>query len=870
MTKIKFDSLVQQGNPFKESIEGAKELLETLVKLRTEAVEVGKDISKSLKSKSIPQNAEQLKVLNTSLNDLKTTTESISEIDKQKLKLEQKLKTLNSDKIQDNEELKVQIQEQNKINKQLAKEKLKLVGAYEKESKRLVKLRKDYKNLVLAEGKTTKASSKLLKEIKKLDRELKDVDESTGQFQRSVGEYPKVLSDSTKKLLGLAAGLFAVKGASDSVKSSLEGSEEGSEDLRKVTAGANAVLGQTKNVLAATALDLFDFGKELFSGEKKLSEITKAFDRTSKATDNFSQKVKDNIAIEVEAEEATINLEKAIRPLEIRFAVLTGLIDKQVSIAGDSTRSFNEIEEAANKANKLQIERANITLKIANEELRIIQLKRKQREESGLNVLDLLDAEKEAEIKLQDARNGLLVEQLDNDKTLRENARDRFERELDFAIDAFDSQKTVNERRIADDQISFDKRKKLLEETINLTNSSFDSQIKLVEDYTKQKIDFDELSKESDEAVIRAKLRTFNFDDVTLGRVLEIIKERKLALQDLSDAQRDVNDSEQEAIDLREKIIDQETALKESSVESSKQYDEDIIENEIEALRRRLELYEKGSIAYLNIQSELNEKLLEQQTTQLEKEKENQKELEDAIKETTQVIAESYIKRLEEKQKTLDEELQSSKQHESDLKELAKDGVQDANDNLAFEQRKQAEIDKKKAQALKNQKRVELGLVALQTFGNLTQSGEKQPLGKTITEVTKLLAFINSLPAFKDGVIDFQGTGTETSDSNLVRLSKHESVIKAKASKKYTSELGAMNNMTYNPLDFVGVPKTVDQPRYSQDNTAVINKLDMVEKAIRQNPSQLIDYNKIKDIVIEKIKKGNTVHTNHYKDKSLF
>jgi len=43
------------------------------------------------------------------------------------------------------------------------------------------------------------------------------------------------------------------------------------------------------------------------------------------------------------------------------------------------------------------------------------------------------------------------------------------------------------------------------------------------------------------------------------------------------------------------------------------------------------------------------------------------------------------------------------------------------------------------------------------------------------------------LPAFKDGVHNFKGEGTETSDSNIVRISKGESIIPAKQSKMYSS-----------------------------------------------------------------------------------
>jgi len=48
--------------------------------------------------------------------------------------------------------------------------------------------------------------------------------------------------------------------------------------------------------------------------------------------------------------------------------------------------------------------------------------------------------------------------------------------------------------------------------------------------------------------------------------------------------------------------------------------------------------------------------------------------------------------------------------------------------------------------------------------------------------------------AFKDGVIGFKGEGTETSDSNVVRISNEESIIKARSSKQSTKLLTAIND----------------------------------------------------------------------------
>jgi hypothetical protein len=49
-------------------------------------------------------------------------------------------------------------------------------------------------------------------------------------------------------------------------------------------------------------------------------------------------------------------------------------------------------------------------------------------------------------------------------------------------------------------------------------------------------------------------------------------------------------------------------------------------------------------------------------------------------------------------------------------------------------------------------------------------------------------------PAFKDGVIDFDGAGTATSDSNVVRISRGESVMTAAATAKFKDHLKLMQS----------------------------------------------------------------------------
>lgn len=243
-------------------------------------------------------------------------------------------------------------------------------------------------------------------------------------------------------------------------------------------------------------------------------------------------------------------------------------------------------------------------------------------------------------------------------------------------------------------------------------------------------------------------------------------------------------------------------------------------------------------------------------------------ELLNIIEETTTAIIESYKKRSEAKEENLNKELEASKDYETQLRELAKKGIEGAKENLAFEQKAQAEIEKKKLAEQKKQKRLELGMSAISAFGKIAETEPDKALTKTITEITKLLAFINSLPAFAEGVIEFSGKGTTKSDSNLVRLSNKESVIKAEATEMYKPHLKAMNELRYNPLDYVNINK--DRSVNNNATFGLISELKELKEITKSKQEYKIDVDGITHEIVERIKSANTVNINRYKRKGLF
>lgn len=99
---------------------------------------------------------------------------------------------------------------QDNVNKSFLPEKA--VGAYDKASAKLNKLRKEFKNAAIDGSKSAEQMDKLEKEIRQLDATLKKTDAQVGQFQRNVGNYPKTFQRITRSIYTTIPGFEAFEG----------------------------------------------------------------------------------------------------------------------------------------------------------------------------------------------------------------------------------------------------------------------------------------------------------------------------------------------------------------------------------------------------------------------------------------------------------------------------------------------------------------------------------------------------------------------------------------------------------------------------------------------------------------------------------
>lgn len=257
-----------------------------------------------------------------------------------------------------------------------------------------------------------------------------------------------------------------------------------------------------------------------------------------------TKEIKDQVDAFAELSKARRQTYIANRDLQKQIADLAAEEQLLQSVADDATRSFKEREEAASRADALTKQRAGLELQMARKNLEFINTEIDLKKKAGQVDDELLDSQVDAYKEARQAEAEYLLAVQDNTKRVNELKQDRLERDLDILIDGFDNQKTINERLIADETKTFEERRKILEDTRKLSDDSFAKQIETIQQFTGVQVDANELIKEQDAIVLNQRIRSLGLSEIIEGRLLEIVRERRIAIQDLNEAEKELNENE--------------------------------------------------------------------------------------------------------------------------------------------------------------------------------------------------------------------------------------------------------------------------------------------------------------------------------------
>ena len=712
------------------------------------------------------------------------------------------------------------------------------------------------------------------------------------------------------KVALVSTGIGALVVALGSVVTLLTQMEGAVKKVNRVMAGLKASFNE---IISRVAL-LGEATVKVFQGD-----FNGAMQAAKKSTDDFASSVKNSYTEGKKLEEQTQNLAKASREYQIEIAKLNKEAEKQEAIAGDSTKSFEEIQKAAEKASRARLKAAKTLETGLKEEIKIIE-KRLALNKGKVGQEEIENELAQKKIELLDAESARQTKKIELDKLIRENARDSFEIELDESIKVFNQTKELNERAFADDKKTAEQRKAIIEETRAFADKAFTNQIKMAEDFTGKRLHLEDLVAEKDEEKVRASIRAMAADEKTRIRLLEIVTERRAALADLADMDKEMADkrAEQDKTDygakqrameqqkLRNKQARESLALEEAQAIELKNRTFKDEEDKTKFLKKQeqerndlrkmaikefLQLLETqgANIEPLvktfgtdELKAENDKVITEQQRfktelagidaeiakgTQdalIEAAKKAQDDLKKQQKELFELLDQALDKVVEAQQKRVDKAEEAIDKQQDLVDRQRERAEQGLKNTLKAEQEALAEREKQLIQQQKELERKEKIKAIYSAYAAKSSAGDKDALTDVLRDFAVIEAFIRG---FKDG--GYTGDGNTSEAAGIVH--KNEYVMNAEQTNKFGFKGLSADEGRYRMAEafkaksilerntFRGVP--ISAPVTIQDNGEVVNQLKEVTQAVKNQ--ERIGFDVIKAIdgsvsVMETKIKGNS------------
>jgi hypothetical protein len=299
--------------------------------------------------------------------------------------------------------------------------------------------------------------------------------------------------------------------------------------------------------------------------------------------------------------------------------------------------------------------------------------------------------------------------------------------------------------------------------------------------------------------------------------------------------------------------------------------------------QEQLELDKEYNSEVLDLKNDLNDRILDKENERLNNEDENRKKTLDKEKKAAedrgaiiQALADLAILQSQKKVAAIEKEIEAAQKGADYLQELAAQGNIDAKESLAAQNQLIAEANQRKEAELKKQERILFANSVYQTYQkNAADESVKNPLAKTITDVSLLTQFIKTFPAFLDGTEDtgVNGQGVDGKGGFHAILHPNERVM----TKDQNAMTGGLSNESlakiaqeYNAGQIIHKGEAAAQIGGAWQSAAVLKQLEDLTRAISTKPETNIELGEILDgamTIIKSQKKGNQIVYNRYKIK---
>ncbi len=317
-------------------------------------------------------------------------------------------------------------------------------------------------------------------------------------------------------------------------------------------------------------------------------------------------------------------------------------------------------------------------------------------------------------------------------------------------------------------------------------------------------------------------------------------------------------ETKQEEIGLKRKLINKQITQEE--------YDKKVKELQIKALEDKLKIEQDAGIQDVALQQEIEDKKLDLQKNSAKK----TKELIIGIQEFTTTILESLSKSIESSIGVLDTQMNRQSQMIDYQKTLAEKGL--AND-LAFEERRQDELTKKKIDEQKKLKKVKEFETFLNALAKFSEENPNTALGKALgllaaTKGAEALFMEEGgrpIDAKRKTSIGLNGwSNRHKSGDLLTMLSPKEGVIPEDTMNRWgLTDGNKFSSFLRSPLKTMAIP----EKNYNQsfNDNKIVSELQEVKKAIQEIPKDYVNWDALDQRIEERIERGIKTRTTHKK-----
>jgi hypothetical protein len=898
--------------PIKKSdiIEG--KILDGLISEFERAKVVNDEFNKSLKESAtlLKSKLSNTKVDNTaSLNAQKEAIAESNRLLKEKIALDKasQQNAITEEKLKQ-QKLRTQKMENAEVEKEI-KAKTRLDSIYMRFNDKLKRTRDEYRDLAIRKEAFNNLSTKeevklatLEKRVGYYDKALKKVDATMGLHQRNVGNYAMAngtLSNSVNQLTrempafgnSIGTGFMAISNNLpiffDEISKlkqanvELQATGQPTQSILKQVAGSVFSVGTALSV-GVTLLTLFgakmvEFISNTFAHKKETESYLEVKKRQNEATQKGIRYVAEESAQYV----GVISTLKQTNAGSKERAELIKKINDQYGTTLKNLSDEKAFQDQLNLSVKNYLDYKRQEFKISQNEERITNNLIKQAN------LDREIYETKKQLKIADERR-LLNEQkyqdfyfggesdslkaklkeLETEKALAQirletyglNIADAENKKggLGFGIDTKQTKEKLQEIKDYTREIEDERIARMLESLGKEQMIIYIRETRRIEDLKK------ELGNEKQKAVLIKEIETNMIADILKLEddfYKEQEKKRNEHMKVLSDQLDELDNLDyNRAVENLERINKvRETNLYNSDA-SDKQIAKITRQNQIDMLEEKILLAKKYGKETTDLELELA-KLRQQKIANVTK-----TEFINLMK----PIIEAEIKMSQKRVELLDKEMAKRQEAYNLYTELAKNGTIQAQQSLALEQQAIVEANKKKAEEMKRQERLKFAESTFSAYASNVDKGEKNPLLKTITDMTLLRQFISSMPSFLVGTEDTgaNGNGVDGKGGFHAILHPNERVM----TKEQNAMLGGLkNDEVAETIANVRSGKIValkqDKAGNSFDLKPLLSEIQELKQVIRQKPETNIELGQIVQgamEIVQTTKQGNTVKRNRY------